>query len=199
MTELPPGSRRQRVRRQSVELTVEGFRRAIAQIGRTLGPDDDWDPVLLLECRGDERVVVPLTDLFRAEFDPLGKDVAAEAMPWLIRELDAWLAAFVSTAWSVRAEREEYELEPDGTTLRRGLQPSEHPDRIEIVLLVVCGENEEDEQFHQAEIVRRPDRPPALRPWEFIGREGAMGGRFGNALRAGFGREPVNPSEEENR
>ena len=52
--------------------------------------------------------------------------------------------------------------------------------------------------MHHAPVVRRPGRPPALRPWQFHGGgDAAVGGRFGNALRLAFGKEPFIPSEGE--
>ena len=193
--DFPPGTSIQRVRRQSIEGTVEGIRRSIAQIGRSLGPEDDWEHVLVLESRQEARVVCPLGVLFREQFAPVGKDVAAAVMPRLVEAADAWLAAFVTTAWMVE-QPEEVEIGPDGYTLRRGLMPSEDPRRVEIVGLFVV--TEDTEQYHHAVIVRRPDRPPALRPWEMHSeREGAaIGGRFGNALRLAFGKEPFVPPEE---
>ena len=193
--DFPPGTMRSRSRRQSLEVTVEGFKRTISQIGQTLDPDDDWTPVLLLESRHEERFVVPLGSLFHADVASFGKDLAAAAMPELVARADAWLAGFVSTAWMVVGPREPVEIAADGSTLLQGTPPSESPDRIEVVSLFVA--SADTEQHHSAQIVRRRGRPPALRPWIVVagGGEVTLGGRFGNALRLAFGKQPFIPPE----
>jgi hypothetical protein len=194
--DFPPGTQATRARRQSLEVTVEGFRRSVAHIGRTLGPDDDWSPVLLLESREELRLVVPLHDLFHESLGSLGKDLAAAVFPELVARADAWLAGFVATSWMVTGPKENVRIGADGTTLEEGIPPSEHPDRVEVVGLFVA--SADTEQFHTAEIVRRAGRPPALRPWLFVGgEEMSLGGRFGNALRVAFGREPFVPPQQE--
>ena len=196
--DFPPGTIRSRARRQSLEVTVEGFRRTISQIGQTLDPDADWAPVILLESRREERIIVPLGSLFHVDFGSFGKDLAAAAFPELVARADAWLAGFVSTAWMVVGPREHVEIAADGSTLLQGTPPSESPDRIEVVSLFVA--SADTEQHHSAEIVRRAGRPPALRPWTHFtgGKDGVdLGGRFGNALRLAFGKEPFIPPEGE--
>jgi hypothetical protein len=118
------------------------------RVGRTLRPDGDWAPTLLIEGPAG-RIVVGLGDLFDSQAH---KELAAEAIiPALLRSEGAWAFGLVMTAWAVVGG------EPSG------MRPSEDPRRAEVLAVTVA-----DSSVHQvwlADIVRTGDEPPRPANW----------------------------------
>jgi len=125
----------------------------VERVGRTLGPEDDWVPVLLVEgSRG--RTIVGLSTLFSSE--PAKAFAAQQLMPALLRLEEASGFALVFTAWMTTNEKAEPLLLP----------PSQDPDRVEAVVVTIADTTEHE--VWVAPIERHSDETPTLGPWERI-------------------------------
>lgn len=128
-------------------------------VGRTFTkPDDDWAPVALIDTPRGIGVVAIDSDYF-ADYE--SKRALAElVLPTLVREHKARKLALVTSAWmSFLADRPEAR---DAMT-RGKLRPSQDPERIEVVWIIVM--DAEVKRAWSAPILRSRRKPPRLGPW----------------------------------
>ena len=129
-------------------------------------PDDDWMPVAFFEM-GDGTVVPMGGDLMR------NKELFVSViMPMTIQKLHAQSVALIVSAWVITSDTPD----PD-------VPPSQHPDRIEVVLLTHVTADETE--AWRAYIDRDPLglRPPRLGEWDHWEDEGGViGGRFVDSI-----------------
>lgn len=140
-------------------------------------PDDDVMPVMLwLGPYG--MGIMPMLDMSDQE----AKDRLVGKMVTALAVGRATEVVTITTSWMVSVE-----TTPE---LRKGIldvMPSEHPDRVENV--VITHVDEESDGMTSAVITRFSDKPPTLGDWTCMdfGREPVrMGGRFGDAMHLGL-------------
>jgi hypothetical protein len=160
---------------QAVELAKGG----VESNRELLGPEDDWQPVLIGLTETEATVVgFPIM--------PNLKDTLVEVLATIAKQFGFKAMAVVTTVWYVKVavdassltdeEREALEREHMNTP------PSEHPNRVEAVLIQAL--DAEVMRFRVAEIERHPDAPPTLGEWKPLGEDNdEYGGRFPDALR----------------
>jgi hypothetical protein len=145
------------------------------------GPDDDIMPHFLwLGPYG-----MGLMPLYMMTDDD-SKDQIASAMTASLVVGRATEAVFVSTSWAVVVDRDSID-DLELQRLKHGevkQRPSEHPDRVEIVMLM-HSTGEGTAMIH-ANVTRYPDKPPTLGDWEGGELAERASGRFGKAVSLGL-------------
>lgn len=127
-------------------------------------PDEDIIPVLLTHGKrglGITALMMP---------DDEAKEKIAQMMIASIAFAEATEVIFICTAWM-------------GPPNALDVPPSQHPDRMERVILVHQQSTDKCD-LYAAPVIRHDNRPPDLGQWEEMG--GAMGGRFGDAIESGM-------------
>jgi len=160
---------------------MDTVRDGVEQVGGQLGPEDDWLPMAFLE-REDPESTDGVAELTMVGIDPEYMDeeerkefLGSVVLPSIVEKMKARKYAFLSTAWMAKVGREE-----DGS-VDTSIPPSEHPDRMEVVIITAC--DREIAEFCYAEIIRTPDHPPMLTPWETMARGIEVEGRFIDSVR----------------
>jgi hypothetical protein len=128
------------------------------------GPAEDIIPVLLTHGKrglGITALTMP---------DDAAKEKVAQLMIASIAFAEATECVFICTAWM-------------GPPNEMDVPPSQHPDRMERVILV-HQQSTDKCNLYAAPVIRHDNRPPDLGQWEEMG--GAMGGRFGDAIEYGM-------------
>lgn len=126
-------------------------------------PDEDILPVLLTRGKrglGITGLVMP---------DDEAKENVAQLMIASLAFAEATECVFICTAWMGPPNVED-------------IPPSQHPERMERVILV--HQTADNCDLYAAPVIRHDNRPPDLGQWEEMG--GAMGGRFGDAIEYGM-------------
>lgn len=119
-------------------------------------PDDDWTPVMFIECGDGECGMLPLEPFMG---DDLSKEFCADVvMPTAIEVAKARKVVLVLSAWTAQVWCEE-ELEPI-----RYIPPSQRENREE-VLVVMEYTSEGVARHAMAPIIRHDDSPPELGDW----------------------------------
>lgn len=149
----------------------------VADIGKTFTkPDDDWRPLLVMVA-GKRVQIVLLLDLFRDETTKsLGEHVLVE----MFLKFKPDLAALINSAWTVHISQDDPLAE---TTMEmcRQFGVSNHPNRVEIVNVLIAGLGQEE--GWNGLIQRSPDKPPAL---GVFNKSDRVDGRVVGWLRAAF-------------
>lgn len=141
---------------------------SIDRIGPTLGPEEDWAPVLILRTP-EGTAIAPLVELGLEGTDA----ETLNRLAALVVEVGATAVCRVQPAWQgPPVEREDYAA---GDFVR----PSENPDSTE-VLIVQLADSTGDSQVWSAEVVRGGDHP-SLGDWDRM--PDAVGGRLVEVLR----------------
>jgi hypothetical protein len=135
---------------------LQRTQRAAEAIGQNLDPEDDWETTAVIATLDSERGIgvgiLPL--LFTNDEE---KDKAFnQTLPSAVAQTGARSIVLVLPSWTV--EGPDYDPE--------GPKPSQHPNRKEILLLT--GTTLEYNETRSAEVIRSPDGPPRLGPWETI-------------------------------
>lgn len=153
------------------QLVEHAKRTAVMQGREFTRPDDDWSMTVLVVHPGDERPSV-----LRLPGWISNDDEAKQALGWALgaaaRVTRPVLTALIQSTWMVEKEGYDPELEP---------RPSEHPERIERLFILVV--DAEVEHAHYATIHRRRRRPPVLGEWKSY-TDGQAAGRLVDPLRA---------------
>lgn len=164
-------------------LEFAAFRDRTLQMVRDLAntfssPDEDWQPVLFLQC-DEQFYVMALSSIFQTRESKLVLPVVLEQV---FKQYKPVLAGLVLSAWysQVSASDPLAGLTAEMTAI---YGVSADPLRKEMVLVDFAGKDGKSEVW-SAEIKRSPDTPPTLEPW-MKWTEG-VGGRFGNALKKAF-------------
>lgn len=169
-------------------MNLKEFQNQIEFVGKGLGPDDDWMPVLFLEK--DKAIAV--IGMMLMENDAM-KDLCAYMLTKVISLTNPDSACFITTAWMSEAKDKykEYTKDELHDAFERGYitRPSKDPDRIEIVnalCIGVRGEND-GEAFMVGRIQRNPGKPPTIKKWDVHDEpEINVTGRFADAMKKGF-------------
>jgi hypothetical protein len=155
------------------------------------GPEDDIMPTFLwLGPHGMGLMpLVPMTDWRQ-------KDRLAAGMMAALCVSQATEAVFVSTSWMVKSDRppDMTAGKTDADSLLGGLMPSEHPDRVEVIVAIYQGKGDRS-YFASAEVIRYPDKPPDLREWDTKMSDAKVGGRFAEAIMNGLSMVESMPQE----
>lgn len=131
-------------------------------------PDDDWTPVMFMECKDGSRPIIPLEPYMGNEAE---KEVLANVlMPSLIAHFEAIKVVMVLSCWTAQVASLE-ELEPI-----RYVRPSQRENREEVLLLTEYTRDGVS-RFSMAPIIRHEDSPPTLGEW---GEETAEGSSLGS-------------------
>jgi hypothetical protein len=143
-------------------------------------PEDDIMPVFFF--KGPHGIGLMPCVPMRNDKD---KDGIAAAMQAAVVVSRATETAFISTSWTVRADRKNPdEAGPsvdEANDLLHGVMPSQHPDRVECITIMVVTESAV--AMGSADITRYKDKLPTLSKWEVFEHEGVkLGGRFGEAI-----------------
>lgn len=154
---------------------MDAAKHGAEQIRTTLGPEDDWAPVVLVRTQ-DGRIVPTLLEL--PETDEEREAFWQGAVPSMLVKLGAAEVALVMSAWLTKRDR------PPEEVLAEGDRPSTAPDRIDA--LVVCRVSNEEEEYAMAVVTRHPDGPPTLEWEEDLEEAFSLGGRVVGALRRGL-------------
>lgn len=135
-------------------------------------PDDDWDPVALVEGGDGQAIIVALV---------MDKRDYPAAVSVIVEKTKARKVALVTSAWGLefanREEGEAWNADPEA------LPPSQHPDGFEQVVVSVF--DAERVEAWSAKILRDGEQPPGLAEWDWGGAEvdGPMVGPIREALR----------------
>lgn len=134
-------------------------REQVRVVGRTFTePDADWSPVAIVETPATI-AVVGIDPAFLA--DQESKHLLGEqALPALVRQHKARKLALVMSAWMSVVENRPGLAE---ALVRGELRPSQDPERIEVVWVVVM--DAEVKHAWMAQIRRSRRKPPKLGPW----------------------------------
>ncbi len=192
------------------------LRKTVEDIGRSLPPQDDWMPVVIVdgsipktgslppgfkeEQRGEKiRMIVGVGDMISSEES---KDHLADRMRTAALAFRATTMTFISCVWmsviSVKTDRIEGESDEElnkrmEKNAKRHQQvhgmPSQDPNRIEKLMMLTISYGGEDNGAKTAfaSIKRYKDKPPALYDWVITdNREGGFVGRFPDALYEGM-------------
>lgn len=130
-----------------------------SQIPRELftEPDDDWTPVMFMECKDGERTILPLEQFMT---DDNTKSILANLiMPAAIDHFQATKVVLVLSVWTAEVASPE-ELEPI-----RYVPPSQRENREEALLLLEYTRDGVTRQS-MAPITRHEDTPPTLEDWD---------------------------------
>ena len=120
-------------------------------------PDDDWEPVALLETKEGEMVIVSLA---------MDKQLWPKAISEMVEQAGIVKVALVTSSWGLEFETpEEYEayMENDEPS------PSKHPNGFEMLVLSIF--DQERVEAWSARIQRHDDEPPTLDEWDWGGTE----------------------------
>jgi len=145
----------------SLEQHVQAMKDVVKSIENDFTkPDDDWDGMMVMlgESSFD---LLPLR--FRNEWE---KEIWANTIiPLVIAESKPIMVGQVQSAWVVEAKAKPGATPENAKSYKDiiGVQPSQHPDRQEVVILAMI--TAEQYQIWTAKIVRFKDRPPKLNPW----------------------------------
>lgn len=120
-------------------------------------PDDDWTPVMFMECKDGGRQIIPL-EQFMAD-DNTKSILANLIMPAAISHFQATKVVLVLSVWTAQVASAE-ELEPI-----RYVPPSQRENREEMLLLLEYTKDGVTRQS-MAPIVRHEDAPPTLDDWD---------------------------------
>ena len=185
-----------------------------------LSHDSDWPPAIAAgntaDPREDGRFPLYIAQLpGEALNDEVAKDIVAEHLiPMFVRKANADMAAFLSTAWVVRAEdqeesdkrregferfHKEHGRAPNDYEEMRTvgiLPPSEDPERREAVMIIAMTKGRRE--CLSTGVITRSEDSPMIESFnrDFIDPEGEQGdmlssaGRFSNALKFALGDEP---------
>jgi hypothetical protein len=163
------------------DLLAHGLSHARESLEGLEDPEEDIMPVLLFT--GPYGMgVMPLLDME----DDAAKDALAEMMTTTLACSRADQALMITCSWMVHATK------PKGDKSLLDVMPSEHPDRVEVITAMYMTAGEKTESITSAVIIRHPDKPPELGPWDTtIAGKGdddsfKIGGRFGDAIHMGF-------------
>lgn len=160
------------------------FRHIYAKAAQLLAQDGGLQPVAFFRVGPAPRMQGPKPGMIvPVQMDmpgnDQGKDVLAEILRDLTRKLDADLVLLVLESWMVKPDPAEAEY-----MMREGcfpVRPSQHPNRIEIVLFAL--EKPGGQQWScwveiQRDANRRPVIPVAPPPLEHLQSEGRFGNLF---------------------
>lgn len=146
-------------------------------------PDDDWEPMLLMETEDEEMGMAPLGPLMT---DEMHKDVLANyVLPEAIRAFRPRVIIMVMSTWTSLIASEHM-----GTD--KHIPPSKQPDRSERLLLLEFTREGIGRQGW-AQIVRHEDKPPTLGEWDDFPAD-AFGGRFVDPILAAM--KALGPHEQ---
>ena len=159
-------------------------KRMVQDVGERLDPGDDWVPCVFTYGERNGIIVIPELGV------PGAKDVICQiALPALVGELAPDWAALVSMGWAIK-----YQDTLESTARRArdeavgyvGGSYAEHPDKVEVLTLLVASANEMRQCT--ANVTRSPDKAPVLEwgPDCTHDGESRVEGRFADALRAAF-------------
>ena len=143
---------------------------AAREVGRGFTePDDDWQPIALaMDAKGRGIFMV-------LDFGPASETKQAfleEVLPVLLREAGAVAVALVTSSWMLTFKGKRPAVLP---------RPSESPDREEVLIVSVVDRLRAEAQI--APILRHPDRPPELGPWDVLPEDASFGGLVPETLR----------------
>lgn len=151
-------------------METEAFVAHVAEAVRDVEPEEgcDWPPALFmdLEERGGGVVALALDELGEVFANDRAKNALSSALAGLIQVVRPQRVAFVSTAWMLlehnteefRKYVEEHGKAPS-TYDEGGLTPpSQHPDRVEIVMAAIL------EPEEHVEVVSKIERPEGETP-----------------------------------
>jgi hypothetical protein len=149
----------------------------VAQTGaRDIGehmsaPDEDWRAMAFLD-HGDE---TRFYECAEAMVSVGAKNTLAQFLRREVAENHSTAFVMLNSVWMVKP--------PQGMPLEEataGPRPSEHPDRIEA--LIVVGYTREEVYAYEALITRHEDEPPTLGPWTEW-KDADVAGRFVDDIR----------------
>ncbi len=134
-------------------------------------PDDDWEPVALLEDENGQTIIAALM-MDKADYPA--------AVSIMAKQTKATKVALVTSAWGLMFDSKEaaeaWNDDPDA------LMPSQHPDGFEQVVISVY--DAERVEAWSAKILRDDEQPPTLAEWEWGSEpDGRMVGPIREAMR----------------
>jgi hypothetical protein len=171
--------------RPEFDLLKHGLEHSREAFATLVDPEDDILPVLMwLGPYG--MGVMPMLQME----DDEAKDDLAEMMTTSLACSRATEALMITCSWMVKAQGEKGEKPTTKSAMDiLGCQPSQHPDRVEVVTAMYMTSEKKRESMSSAVITRYPDKPPELGEWETNmadDDEFTIGGRFGDAIHMGF-------------
>ncbi len=132
-------------------------------------PDDDWEPVALVESAEGNTVVGLMVD----------KAYWPEIVSAIVKETKATKVALVASSWGLEftssAEYDAYMADPDAPP------PSKHPNGVEQVVVSIF--DAERVEVWSAKILRDGEQPPVLDEWDWGG-DVEPSGRMVDPIRA---------------
>lgn len=165
-------------------MTLKELQEMIEKVGKTLDPEDDWMPVLFLDK--DNQLAMLGIPFMENESQ---KDMCAFALYAAIKRTNPDRAFFVTTAWASSPIGNRFMSNEDFMeAIRQGWipQPSQDPDRKEIVNVVMLNKDGKSEMM-TGFIKRSKTKPPKIVRWKMHDQpETDVKGRFGDAMRKGF-------------
>lgn len=165
----------------------------IAHVGSDFAPDEDWMPMGFLQGADGKDALLALDPEFFSS-DALKNRLTDTVLPQTIAELGAIRAALLTSNWVTRVTNDDYgRAQFDPETGNPHVRPSVHPGRIEALFLLVADSG--GCVGYMAEINRTTDATPVLGEWEEVP-DGALGGRFAEALQRPFGLPTMDVEEQ---
>jgi hypothetical protein len=120
-------------------------------VGSKFEPDEDWEPMLVVEAPDGVSVCTLEMDLAT----PKDRDILAQVVvPDLVRSMKGTRFALVTTAWQLKMAADA----------KRGpARIQDHPDRTECVIIYAF---DRDERKRATAEITRGEGPPKLGAWE---------------------------------
>jgi hypothetical protein len=155
----------------SLDLVTDLVQRGAADIAHRLEPDEDWQPVLVGLAEGGPVILAfPIIEG--------AKDQLVEVLAVIAQAHEFKAMAILTPVWSVGVHMEDSTEEERQDVIEHGLEvpPSQHPDRVEAVMLQTL--DAEVMRFYHALITRRPGQHPLLGEWTTFGDQDHVDGRW---------------------
>lgn len=172
----------------SMDAIEADLKETLEGIGKTLEPDGDWIPVLVM-YRGEQgdNAIIGIPELG----DKAKKHLMAElVLPRFIKMAKPQYAALVTMGWAIQYDQSTLEGRAEQARDEAKFAPGEiepRPSKYECLAAYIIDKNGKQRQM-MAYVHRYPTSSPVLQWHEGVSEipEGKSGGRFPDAMRAGM-------------
>lgn len=132
---------------------------AKATLADETDPEFDWEPQFVVRTGRDRMGMVLVPPYSNQE----SKEIVMHLLKTVVERLEGNACAMLTSTWRVSGSP----TDPGAASLLRGeILPSEHPSRVEGLLIVACEAGMEGAITSMADIIRDGVGPPTLAEWE---------------------------------